>query len=98
GDLGKLNKKMRDAVSRIFDSAKTLASVVDDYLNISRIELGTMKYTFELINMKPFVEDIIAELKPNIEKSGLKFSFSADPAGPNERFIVHADRDKLKQV
>ncbi|HEY9583907.1 MAG TPA: ATP-binding protein [Candidatus Paceibacterota bacterium] len=98
GELGVITKEVKEAIGRIFDSSKTLANVVDDYLNISRIELGTMKYSFEIINMKEFVENIIAELKPNIEKSGLAFSFATVPSLPNERFMIHADKDKLKQV
>ena len=95
GDLGKLSHVMRDAVTRIYDSSKTLTSIVDDYLNISRIELGSMKYSFEQVDLKKLVEDVIAELKPNIEKSKLSFLFSADK---EKKFMVQADRDKFKQI
>lgn len=98
GDLGTLNKEVREAIGRIFDSSKTLANIVDDYLNISRIELGTMKYSFDVLNMKELVESVIGELKPNIERSGLEFAFATMPANPEERFMVHADKDKFKQV
>ncbi len=98
GDLGAVNKEVREAITRIFDSSNTLANIVDDYLNISRIELGTMKYSFEVLNMKDLVEHVIGELKPNIEKSGLEFAFTSTPANPQERFMIHADRDKFKQV
>jgi signal transduction histidine kinase len=98
GDLGVLNDKVRDAITRISNSSKTLTNIVDDYLNISRIELGTMKYSFELMDFKDIVTHVIAELKPNIDKSGLKFNFSTNPLNPQERFMIHADRDKFKQV
>lgn len=103
GDLGKLSHVMRDAVTRIYDSSKTLTSIVDDYLNISRIELGSMKYTFEQVDLKQLVEDVIAELKPNIEKSKLSFSFKMDShmnkeGDKDKKFMVQADRDKFKQI
>lgn len=98
GDLGVLSKEIKEAISRIFESSKTLTNVVDDYLNISRIELGTMKYSFEIIDLKDMVQNVIAELKPNIEKSGLAFKFSTNPIDSQERFMIHADKDKLKQV
>jgi signal transduction histidine kinase len=98
GDLGVLNDKVRDAITRISNSSKTLTNIVDDYLNISRIELGTMKYSFEVMDFKDIVTHVIAELKPNIDKSGLKFNFSTNPLNPQERFMIHADRDKFKQV
>lgn len=96
GDMGKLPKAANDGVSRIFDSANTLTSIVDDYLNITRIELGSMKYIFDTMDLKALVEDTMAELKPNMEKSGLSFSFKDESPGTDYR--ITADRDKLKQV
>jgi signal transduction histidine kinase len=96
GDMGKLPKEAKQGVDRIYESTKTLTSIVDDYLNISRIELGTMKYAFETIDLKMLIEDTVAELKPNIDKSGLAFAFMAENSGTDYR--ITADRDKLKQV
>ncbi len=97
-EMGTLSAEVRTAISRIYESAKTLTSIVDDYLNISRIELGTMKYAFSVLDLKVMVSNVIGELKPNIEKSGLVTSFSTSPSGESERFMVRADQDKLKQV
>ncbi len=98
GDLGELSKEVRQAISRIFDSSKTLTIIVDDYLNISRIELGTMKYLFTVLNLRELVSNVIGELKPNIEKSGLTLTFTNSSENINERFMINADADKLKQV
>jgi signal transduction histidine kinase len=95
GDLGSVQTGVKEAVSRIYESSKTLTSIVDDYLNLTRIELGSMKYAFETIDLKELVESVVAEIKPNIDKTGLKFSFTAE-AGTD--FRATADRDKLKQV
>lgn len=94
GDLGDLSATTKNAVERIYESSSTLANVVDDYLNISRIELGTMKYNFDRVNLKDLVVEVIAELQPNIDRSGVKFSFSSS-SGP---FVARADKDKIKQV
>ena len=96
GDMGAITDATKEAISRIFDSSKTLTNIVDDYLNITRIELGSMKYAFETISFKTLIEDVVAELKPNIDKSKLEFSFTVDMPGANYR--ITADRDKLKQV
>jgi len=96
GDMGELPPPAKEGVSRIFESAKTLALIVDDYLNVSRIELGTMKYSFETLDLKHLVEEVIGELRPNIEKKGLKFTFTAENSGTDYR--ITADPDKLKQV
>lgn len=97
GDMGKVPDQAKEAVGRIFESTNTLTNIVDDYLNVTRIELGTMKYAFETIDLKTLIEDVIAELKPNIDKAtNVKFLFGAENAGTDYR--ITADRDKLKQV
>jgi signal transduction histidine kinase len=95
GDLGKLSHEMRSAITRIYDSSNTLANIVDDYLNISRIELGSMKYSFETVDLKDLIDNVIGELRPNIEKSHLKFDINVDR---DRRFMVNVDRDKFKQI
>jgi len=96
GDMGTVSREARKGISRIFDSTQTLIAIVNDYLNISRIELGSMKYAFETVDLHSLIEDVIEELRPNIEKSGLKFDFQAENHGTDYR--ITADRDKLKQV
>jgi signal transduction histidine kinase len=100
GEMGTLSVQQKEGIARIFESTKTLVNIVDDYLNVSRIELGTMKYAFETIDLKQLVDDVIGELKPNIEKTKLDFSFNAEPLpnGEGTDYRITADRDKLKQV
>jgi signal transduction histidine kinase len=90
-----LDAEVRNGVLRISDSANTLVNIVNDYLNISRIELGAMKYAFETIDLQNLIEDVVAELKPNIDKSGVKFTFTSEHGVD---FRTTADKDKLKQV
>ncbi len=95
GDYGAIDPEVRVAVDRIYDSSSTLANVVDDYLNISRIELGTMKYNFVELDWKAMVQSVINELHPNIERAGLSVVFATDPGAS---YMIMADPDKFKQV
>ncbi len=95
GDLGQVSDEVKNAIKRIYDSSETLINIVGDYLNISRIELGTMKYTFENFDLKELVDNVIEELRPNIEKSNTKLSFIVDR---DKKFIVRIDKDKFKQI
>jgi signal transduction histidine kinase len=94
GDYGEINADVRESVSRIFESSKTLAHVVEDYLNISRIELGSMKYYFADLDAKKIVGDVVAEMEPNIKKAGIEVTFTA----PDDAYMISADPDKIKQV
>ncbi|MBI5126698.1 MAG: hypothetical protein HZA80_02970 [Candidatus Taylorbacteria bacterium] len=95
GDYGEISAVAREPLSRIFESTKTLANVVEGYLNISRIELGTMKYDFAPHDIRAMVSDVIAELEPNTKKAGITLKFNVST---EDEFIVNADPDKLKQV
>lgn len=95
GDYGAITDDLKKSVQIIFDSTKTLAAVVDDYLNVSRIELGQMKYDFAVIDFRDLVHGVVDELKPNIEKAGLALEYNVAEKG---QYNITADKEKLKQV
>ncbi len=95
GDYGEISTDLRDAVEKIHSSTNTLVAVVNDYLNISRIELGTMKYDFVSTDVKDLVKKIVGELQTNINKAGIKFSFECDE---RMKYMAKIDPDKFSQV
>ncbi|MEK7560265.1 MAG: GAF domain-containing sensor histidine kinase [Patescibacteria group bacterium] len=95
GDYGPIADDLKKAAQIIFDSTKTLASVVDDYLNVSRIELGQMKYDFSTFDLKDLIQSVVDELKPNVEKAGLQLGFDFKPGVD---YGIKADKEKIKQV
>jgi signal transduction histidine kinase len=95
GDFGKIPDPMRGVINTILESTKTQINVVEDYLNISRIELGTMKYNFVEMDFKDLLKQIIDEQKPNIEAKGLTYTMTVNE---NENYKIKADPDKFKQV
>ncbi|MEK7622006.1 MAG: HAMP domain-containing sensor histidine kinase [Patescibacteria group bacterium] len=95
GSFGELGEKAKGAVEVVFQSSQKLVRVIEDFLNITRIELGTMKYDQTELNFKELVETVAKELKVTVEKKGLQFSFDADPAGD---YQLIGDAGKLSQV
>lgn len=92
GDFGKISEDVRKAAQVIFDSTTTLAQVVDDYLNVTRIELGKLKFEFAPFNLREVVQLVADEMKPTIEKRGLKFNLNIDPNGNYE---MRGDKEKI---
>jgi signal transduction histidine kinase len=95
GDAGPLSADARGAVETILTSTKTLSIVVEDYLNITRIELGTMKYDMKDIDFATLLTEVVNEQKPNIDAKGLALSVSVDAS---QTYPIKADLDKFKQV
>lgn len=96
GSFGVAPTPIREAVQKMFDSSQSLVVIVQDYLDVSRIEQGRMKYSFSLFDLKELVESIVSELDPTIKKSGLKLSYSFAPQ--TETFKIFADIGKIKQA
>ena len=94
GSFGKVPKKINAATERVFSAANSLAKVVDDFLNISRIEQGRLKYTFAPFDVRALLEEILAEQQPAIEKKNLKLTTKVERGD----YALSGDRDKLRQV
>lgn len=95
GIVGEMNEKQQEVVRHIYVAAQGLASVVEDFLNVSKIEQGGFKYNFEALDITKIVEDLVADMKLVAEDKHLMFSSSFTTSGA---CIVNADPVKLRQV
>jgi signal transduction histidine kinase len=95
GDFGEINPKAKDAVDRIFQSSQNLAKIVEDLLNVSKIEQGGMKFEMENFNLTEIAGDMAKDLSITAEKRGLKMNFESDTA---EQCMVNGDKEKIRQV
>lgn len=95
GDFGKINDKAKEAASRIFESSSNLAIVVEDFLSVSKIESGGMKYEMIDFDFTELASNMAKDLSITAEKKGLKLSYTDDKTGP---YNVHGDKEKLRQV
>ena len=95
GSFGEISDKVRGAVDRVFQSSQKLVLVIEDFLNISRIELGTMKYEWSDFDFRETVEGVVRDMCQTVEKNGLKLLFDYDT---NLKYLVHGDLGKLTQV
>ena len=85
----------RWAVDVIFQSSQKMVKEIEDFLNITRIELGTMKYEQSEVNFKELVETVSKELRVNVEKKGLQFSLEIDSTAG---YKLVGDSGKLAQA
>jgi signal transduction histidine kinase len=93
GSYGAVPESLTEAMDRIFESSKFMASAIDDFLNITRIELGKMKYEFSIFDLNALAEQTYQEFMPLAEKKHLELHFES---GGN--VMVEADENKTKQV
>ncbi len=95
GNYGQLPEAMLEPVDRIEQSARLMAQSVEDYLNVSRIESGNMKYTMADFNLRTEAEHICDDQRPEALRKGLVILFRSSLTSQG---IVHADLNKTQQI
>ena len=95
GSYGKLSKKASDAINRILDSSAYMASSIEDYLNVSRIEAGNMKYELSNFSLKVEVEQVADNKRKEAMKEGLLITFKSNLT---KQGIITADIGKTRQI
>lgn len=96
GTWGKIeNKEMEDGLNRASKAIERLGSLVEDLLNVSRIEQGRLQVEIKEIEIEPILEDITSQFKLQAEEKKLLLEY-ASTGGKLPK--VSADPERLKQV
>ncbi len=95
GSFGALTKKVDEPIKRIYTSAQGLVSIVEDLLNVSKIEQGGMKYEFQQTDLNLVVKNLYEEMQIPAQSKNIIFTLDMKA---DEKFIVNADPVKIKQV
>ncbi|MBU4331990.1 HAMP domain-containing histidine kinase [Patescibacteria group bacterium] len=94
GTLGKVSAKSKKALTVISISADRLGDLVEDLLNVSRIEQGRLEMTIKPAQISQIINEIIEQLKVQAEEKGLYLKYEVAKDLPK----VLTDTDKLKQI
>jgi signal transduction histidine kinase/CheY-like chemotaxis protein len=93
--FGDLNDKQREFVGHILSSGRHLLGLINDVLDLSKIDAGRLSVSNERVDLVPLVKSVIATLTQSAVKSGIVID-------PGEFAIglphVLADRVRLAQV
>ncbi len=81
-------------LQRADDAAIHLLNIINDILDISKIEAGTLSVTMEPVDVSRIIKEVIELQETAIAQKGLRLSVQEYP----EPLIVEADPAKLKQV
>lgn len=95
GTYGKLTKGIKDVLSKMDESNEHLVKLVDDFLNITRIEQGRIKFVFEDSDLKEMIKGVADELKPKADEKDIKIKFKP---GSGVKHKVKIDLEKIRHV
>jgi signal transduction histidine kinase len=92
--FGTLNDDQRGYTSDIHASGRHLLGLINDILDLSKIEAGKMRLAHEVFEIGPVVDEALALLKIEAARKGLALQAHLDH--PDDR--LDADRSKVKQI
>ncbi len=93
GAFGELNAKQSTKLERVDSNARHLLSIINDLLDIARIESGQIRVLTERFSLRGLIEEVMAEVDPLVQRSRLAVTTDIDD-GPE----LESDRQKLKQI
>ena len=75
GDLGEISKEQREFLEKTYLSNERMIRLINDLLNITRIEEGRFLYNIKKQNIIEVAEKVIAPSREEAQRRGLRFEF-----------------------
>lgn len=94
GQNGKLKPRLKAYIKRSYDSTNRLIKLVNDMLNISRIESSRMSMELEKVSMYDLAREVVEEFNSRSAKTNTKIKINIEHPLPD----IIADPDKIKEV
>ncbi len=93
GVHGPVVPEQMEALDRIDRSQRHLLRLINDVLNLSRIEAGHVDYRVERVAMPDLVESVLPMIEPQMSAKSLRLETAVPPS-----IEARADREKVQQI
>jgi len=93
---GLTGKEQQDYIKIIEKSGARMLNIINDIVDISKIEAGLMKIEIQETNVNEQIQDIYTFFKPEVEAQGMTISFSTPL--PAKEAILKTDREKVYAI
>jgi len=93
---GLAGEEQQTYIAVIEKSGTRMLSIINDIINISKIEAGLMELNMQESNINEQIEYIYTFFKPEIKEKGMQVSFSNSL--PSNEAIIKTDREKVYAI
>jgi signal transduction histidine kinase len=94
GLRGPVTPAQLDDLTRVRRNKDHLLAIINDILNLARIEAGQLDLNPTDVGISDMLADVEALIAPQVAAKGLRY----DTSGCDTNIAVHADRERLQQV
>ncbi|MCD6453486.1 MAG: hybrid sensor histidine kinase/response regulator [Dehalococcoidales bacterium] len=91
---GKINDEQRECLDDILSSGRHLLELVNDVLDLSRVEAGKLKLKLEKLNLARIITSVVPTIKSLLDKNQHRLEVNIEADLPP----VRADRNRLRQI
>jgi PAS domain S-box-containing protein len=95
GLFGGLNDRQKKYVHHIFDAGTHLLSLINDILDLSKVEAGKMELETSRFSIRAALDSSVVMLNEKAKKHGIAWSIEVEP---DADIHVEADERKIKQI
>ena len=90
--LGPVNDQQKDVLNRMSVNTKALIDLVNDMLDLSKLEANKLELKLTDQPIQPLVNEALSKIKVIYETKGVKLSYSGEPV------MVKTDSDKFERI
>lgn len=95
GDKGEISPQVVDLLRKILISGNEVISLLSQYLNKSKVELGQLQYVFSRVDIVQLLNEALATFKVHADQKGI---YLTEMLPTKERIFINADQGKIKEV
>jgi len=93
GMAGEVNEEQRKQLTMVKNSGSHLLSLINDLLDISKIEAGKVELSLEEFRLDDVVREVVEAFSPAVSKKGMELTMQV----PEDMTLV-SDKRRIKQV
>ena len=94
GVSGNMDDQVRKDVQLIYNSGQHLLAIINDILDISKIEAGMIELVQESLDVSEIIDDVLAGVSLTIQDKPIELVVDIDSTMPN----IFVDKTRLKQI
>jgi signal transduction histidine kinase len=94
GSLGPINDTQREFLNTIQTNAERMILIINDLLDITKIETGTVDLDFRPVHLAENLSNVVSELRPSIAGREHELTINIPPGLP----LLRADAKRLNQI
>jgi PAS domain S-box-containing protein len=91
---GDLTGQQAEALGKVYQTSQHLLDLINDILDLSKIEAGKMPINIERVVVADLIEELTQTIAPMIREKGLDYVPELDDGLP----AINTDRTKVKQI